>query len=77
MWSEFVISNSPFLTNIAQLVPSRFNPGGILLNVVFFVYGPNRPILKIYMMMRRKHVKICWRIFQKKQLLAATANLWC
>jgi hypothetical protein len=33
---------SPSLTNIARFVPSRFNPGGILLNVVFFVYGPNK-----------------------------------
>ena len=34
---------SPSLTNIASLAPSRFNPGDILLHVVFFVYGPNRP----------------------------------
>lgn len=27
-----------------RLVPSRFNPGGIFLNIVFFVYGLNRPL---------------------------------
>jgi hypothetical protein len=26
------------------LVPSRFNPGDILLSVVFFVYGSKRPL---------------------------------
>ena len=37
-----VLKNSPSLTNIARLVPSLFNPDGILLNVVFFVYGQKR-----------------------------------
>jgi hypothetical protein len=31
IWSGFVLNNSPSLTNIARLVPSRFNPDGILL----------------------------------------------
>ncbi len=32
------------ITIIARFVPSLLNSGGILLNVVFFVHGPNRPI---------------------------------
>ena len=36
-----VLKNSPSLTNLAMLVLGLFNPDGILLNVVFFVYGQN------------------------------------
>ena len=39
-WSQ---APAPSLTNSTRLVPSRFNPGGLLLPVVFFVYGPHRP----------------------------------